>query len=446
MFAPKANKAQASARKILVTCVLFALLASISVSTVSANTNGQSCTTSPDCADTCGYGTCDIDPDTGVGVCVGYTPLGCGSFDNSETNCNDCGCYFCEKCDNPFINQYSGNHCTEDSSYCNYDTCAYECGAECVNNIECDTVFCSHLDGCYPDNGGEIYVMCPSLSNLCIDCQCTDPECPSDPAAVCAPAGTDSDGDGFDDECEECDSEPALQTASETPETSCGDGVDNDCDGLTDCEDPDCDGVVTDVACGVGEGDPLYGECDGTYVCDLDRSENDYKYCSTEDASCGLFDCPDGCDQNPDGKSFTYDYAQDLIKTCDENGVCNGIVFDDCTYTHYCCDNDMNDTVPFVAGYGDIAPDRCDAECDEEGDIDCESYCDGNIHQQGFCDLNNTCGCGWTPTDCGRTDEYCKDSTEEIWETTYTCDEDDGCVPLDSFVEDCDDQDGWYDV
>ena len=52
------------------------------------------------------------------------------------------------------------------------------------------------------------------------DCDCEENNCPSDPSTGCSHTGTDSDGDGWDDECEECDNEPALQTPSEIPETT----------------------------------------------------------------------------------------------------------------------------------------------------------------------------------------------------------------------------------
>lgn len=48
--------------------------------------------------------------------------------------------------------------------------------------------------------------------------------------------GVDNDGDGLID-CEDGD----CATTPECPEVDCEDGVDNDGDGLTDCEDDDCE-------------------------------------------------------------------------------------------------------------------------------------------------------------------------------------------------------------
>lgn len=107
--------------------------------------------------------------------------------------------------------------------------------------------------------------------------------------------GVDQDGDGRtdceDEDCEgaACDASGALLCeermcggCTETVEASCGDGVDEDCDGMRDCADPDCDGVVCgpgDVTCGGGAcpcasgfeealcGDGTDDDCDGLVDC-----------------------------------------------------------------------------------------------------------------------------------------------------------------------------------
>jgi hypothetical protein len=54
--------------------------------------------------------------------------------------------------------------------------------------------------------------------------------------------------DGIDNDCDGLidGADPDCQTCmpTEDPEATCNDGVDNDCDGLTDGDDPDCGAPV----------------------------------------------------------------------------------------------------------------------------------------------------------------------------------------------------------
>ncbi|MBI4440527.1 hypothetical protein HY638_06140, partial [Candidatus Woesearchaeota archaeon] len=58
-------------------------------------------------------------------------------------------------------------------------------------------------------------------------------------------AGTDNDGDGVDSQCgdSQCDNAYGVfDSTRQSPETSCADFLDNDCDGRRDCQDTDCAG------------------------------------------------------------------------------------------------------------------------------------------------------------------------------------------------------------
>ncbi len=52
-------------------------------------------------------------------------------------------------------------------------------------------------------------------------------------------------------------------TATESPETSCGDGVDNDCDGLVDGDDPDCQTCLPAGASCTDNADCCSNKCKG---------------------------------------------------------------------------------------------------------------------------------------------------------------------------------------
>jgi len=99
-------------------------------------------------------------------------------------------------------------------------------------------------------------------------------------------------------------------TVTESPEVTCNDGVDNDCDTLIDCDDSDCSG---DPACGGGCtitespeascNDGLDNDCDGLIDCnDSDCSGDPACFvCSPKGASCTLDSecCSNKCKGKP---------------------------------------------------------------------------------------------------------------------------------------------------
>src|SRR3954466_12750884 len=124
-------------------------------------------------------------------------------------------------------------------------------GYECVDNV-CRRAGPDAGDGgedAGPDGGDAGCVAAPETcaNGLDDDCDqlidCADPEC--DGVACTAGAKACVGGQCL------C-SDGGTGAASET---SCTDGTDEDCDGLTDCADPDCAGV----SCGTGGGAPPTG-------------------------------------------------------------------------------------------------------------------------------------------------------------------------------------------
>jgi len=141
---------------------------------------------------------------------------------------------------------------------------------------------------------------CPAGSEICgngVDddldglTDCEEPLCRCGDVELCD-GGIDEDLDGFTD-CE--DSDCAL--ADGCSETVCDDAVDDDLDGLTDCEDQDCD--VTGVCVEACE-DGRDNDADGLVDCeDAD---------CVDAPSCGELLCHDGLDD--DG---------DLLVDCDDD-------------------------------------------------------------------------------------------------------------------------------
>jgi len=162
------------------------------------------------------------------------------------------------------------------------------CGATCDANADCSLTECDDLDDCFEGTFRDY----SDESNTCDTqntCGCSQNACTS-----FVPVITDNDQDGYDTECDldcndansdanpgapeicdgvdnDCDTEidenlgsttcgvgvcqatadncvsgvqqtctPGIPT--ESIETSCTDGLDNDCDGLIDLDDQDCDG------------------------------------------------------------------------------------------------------------------------------------------------------------------------------------------------------------
>jgi len=170
-------------------------------------------------------------------------------------------------------------------------------GGGCVDSSDCPTGYVCLANGacqgqgscvtdaqCCPNPLEECLSICQN--NLCVDVDCapgeTQPcydgchsgykECTGGTWAPCnAPPvfSNDASCDGLDDDCdgvtdEDCD--PCAGGGAGLPEV-CGDGIDNDCDGFLDDEDPDCNPCLGDALPPEGTpdvcGDDIDNDCDG---------------------------------------------------------------------------------------------------------------------------------------------------------------------------------------
>ncbi len=166
---------------------------------------------------------------------------------------------------------------------------------------------------------------------------------------------------------------------SRMQEIQCDDGVDQDRDGLTDCEDPDCRGTAacggpdnaeTDCSNGLDDDD------DGSTDC-LDRDCADSAECT------GVEVCDDGTDNDEDGLTDCND------SDCADDASCTGIeICDDGT------DNDQD-------GYTDCNDSDCSASAYCNGPEICDDGVDND--QDGYTDCGDTdCATepGCAPADC----------------------------------------------
>jgi hypothetical protein len=220
---------------------------------------------STDCADTdCNGAACG----SGGRICSGGS-CACPSG-SSESSCtdgldNDCdGMTDCADAD------CNGVSCGSNGRVCSGGSCACPGGSsesncadgrdnDCDGDTDCadsqcndrvcanDGTLCGGTKDCHKCIGG----VC-ALNDGHWDASCT-PSCgviqtfcgtPTDCCGAGSTCGSGSAGPSRD--CDVCCTGGCGCAPTETSETTCGDGVDNDCDGSTDCADGDCAGFSCD--------------------------------------------------------------------------------------------------------------------------------------------------------------------------------------------------------
>jgi sialate O-acetylesterase len=151
-------------------------------------------------------------------------------------------------------------------------TCAVDCGEPPESELDCS-------DGLDDDCDSEF--------------DCDDPDCLGDPACAFCGDGACNPGE---DECG-CSLDCGMPPASETV---CFDGLDEDCDGSTDCDDSDC---AEYPACQSACGDDVCGESEDCNSCPEDcESRTTGKPTNRYCCGNGILEGPEGdgrCDGNP---------------------------------------------------------------------------------------------------------------------------------------------------
>lgn len=173
--------------------------------------------------------------------------------------------------------------------------------------------------------------------------------------------GLDDDGDGMTD-CDDTDCS-ALPICSGAGEVRCRDGVDEDGDGLTDCEDPDC--MSSPLCPGEHETDCDNGmDDDGDGLTDCDDAD----CVSTSECNGNDEICNDGLDNDGDGYIDCEDSDCSSEPECAPDEVCyDGVDNDGDGYTD-CSDPDCASD-PYCIG-GEICNDGVDN--DGDGMTDCD--------------------------------------------------------------------------
>ncbi len=204
-------------------------------------------------------------------------------------------------------------------------------GGECADGT-------TSLPGDCDDGDDDVNPGAPELCNG-VDDDCDD--------VVPTPETEDDDGDGWVD-CLDCDdNDPGVGAGD--PEV-CADGIDNDCDDLTDGEDADCEGLIDadgDGWCADGvdlDGD---GACDGEDE-PFEEGSGEVGDCDDEDSdiSPGTEELCDGVDSDCDPLGF------ELEVDLDGDGAAP-------------CDGDCDDSDPGARpGAAEVCADGVDQDCD----------------------------------------------------------------------------------
>lgn len=190
----------------------------------------------------------------------------------------------------------------------------------------------------------------PSTESNCTDgidedcdtyTDCDDSDCTSDPACIVTYCG-DGTCDPDEDQCncpDDCGTPPSA-------ESSCTDGIDNDCDADTDCDDADCS---SDLGCTCGNG-----------ICDQGED------CNT---------CSADCISRTSPPKFAY---------CCGDGVCEG------AEDSIICAIDCG--VPAICGDGtcDAGEDKCSCPDDCGEPLSAETNCTDGMDED--CDGDTDCG------------------------------------------------------
>ncbi len=225
--------------------------------------------------------------------------------DGIDNDCNgfaDCDDFACQTCAVPAcvtggaVRLRDGGTCTCGSTAENtMEACSDGVDNDCDGFFDCQDFSCQTcaVPVCLADGGlsrGDAgFCLCRGAENN--NTACGD--------------GVDNDCDGFTDCCDfDCsmttgvtvcardastrtDTGPCDARGSENTNATCGDGVDNDCDGFLDCNDFDCSRTASVTVCGGDSG----------ARCDAGGTEN-------TNATCG-----DGVDNDCDGFTDCADFS-----------------------------------------------------------------------------------------------------------------------------------------
>ena len=303
-------------------------------------------------------------PASYAGSCMGEacSPCNCGdqytkdiNQDGVEDKCSK------EECTNGIDDDDDGKKdmADEDCSLCQY--CGYGISNAC-DRSECGNL----LQGCFFTSSFFAYGKCFGCSKntacesygldatTCSANPCKALNCTWKPTGCCTDEDQDglcaqdncpseknqdqedSDRDGKGDVCDLCPQEPALVFPAEKQETNCEDRIDNDCDGVADCQDTDCAGSAG--CCQTASDCP-------DQKCKVENCLNN-KCTSISRSSCDTVDCPKGEYCTSEGECSLPTTSPEICTSCIEDSTSGdeGVGYQDAfSYGGTCCGDSVGE-------------------------------------------------------------------------------------------------------
>ena len=268
--------------------------------------------------------------------------------DNSAVDEANCIWYYCSQCGHGLFNSCTRHECSKFEEGCffnenkinilgifNYtrvkcSPCSY---IKTCEEYKLDSITCKQ-DSCLIGN-------CTWSGNQC--CTDTDRDGLCDLEDTCIdvtnPDQKDSDKDGRGDACELCIHEPLLFEPTAHNETNCDDGIDNDCNGLVDCQDKYCTGKSN---CCQTSKDCKQGNCVIESCMDNKCFYENRKFCDNTQCPNGEYCDVDGECKGPDSSSNVCYYCiKDATKN--DNGIGYGNLFTSSNLKGLCCGDAPNE-------------------------------------------------------------------------------------------------------
>ena len=227
---------------------------------------------------------------------------------------------------------------------------------------------------------------------------CGDDDCLGDPACV---GGNETCDNGIDDDGDgdtDCDDPDCFFHPSCLGGETCDNGVDDDGDGFVDCDDQDCD--IHPVCTGASENCGNNMDDDGDQLIDCDDDD-----CWFEPSCIGGEDCGNGVDDDGDGDADCDDVECWIDPSCFGGEVCDNNVDDDGDGWVDCDDVECTFD-PFCLPIGEL----CNNNVDDDGDglVDCDDD---------ECDQDPACG--------GGGGEICDNGVDDDVDGAIDCDDPD---------------------